>query len=69
MATGQVLDGTFLGGRGFGAAMESLFSYLGSEYGNIFALGMFKMHGLTILLQHTFHLYASTMTVFTLSTF
>ncbi|XP_047307710.1 protein transport protein Sec24-like At3g07100 [Impatiens glandulifera] len=37
-AAGQGLDGVFLGGRGFGAAMESLFNYLGSEYGNTFAL-------------------------------
>ncbi|XP_060169858.1 protein transport protein SEC23 D isoform X2 [Lycium barbarum] len=35
---GQGLDGVFLGGRGFGSAMEALFSYLGSEYGNTFAL-------------------------------
>ncbi|PHT35022.1 hypothetical protein CQW23_26822 [Capsicum baccatum] len=35
---GQGLDGVFLGGRGFGSAMESLFNYLGSEYGNTFAL-------------------------------
>ncbi|XP_009783888.1 protein transport protein SEC23 D [Nicotiana sylvestris] len=35
---GQGLDGVFLGGRGFGAAMEALFNYLGSEYGNTFAL-------------------------------
>ncbi|XXG62785.1 hypothetical protein AAC387_Pa05g1092 [Persea americana] len=35
---GQGLDGVLLGGRGFGAAMEALFNYLGSEYGNTFAL-------------------------------
>lgn len=35
---GQGMDGVLLGGRGFGAAMESLCSYLGSEYGNTFAL-------------------------------
>lgn len=37
---GQGLDGVLLGGRGFGAAMEALFNYLGSEYGTTFALGM-----------------------------
>ncbi|XP_074294931.1 protein transport protein SEC23 D-like [Silene latifolia] len=37
-AAGQALDGVLLGGRGFGAAMEALFSYLGSEYGTTFAL-------------------------------
>ncbi|KAK9279753.1 hypothetical protein L1049_013435 [Liquidambar formosana] len=37
-AAGQGLDGVLLGGRGFGAAMEALFSYLGSEYGSTFAL-------------------------------
>lgn len=31
-----------MGGRGFGTAMESLFNYLGSEFGNTFALGMHK---------------------------
>ncbi|KAJ9699522.1 hypothetical protein PVL29_008220 [Vitis rotundifolia] len=35
---GQGLDGLLLGGRGFGVAMEALFNYLGSEYGNTFAL-------------------------------
>lgn len=35
---GQGQDGVLLGGRGFGAAMEALLSYLGSEYGNTFAL-------------------------------
>lgn len=35
---GQGMDGVLLGGRGFGAAMESLCSYLGSEYGSTFAL-------------------------------
>ena len=35
----QALDGVLLGGRGFGAAMEALFNYLGSEYGTTFALG------------------------------
>lgn len=35
----QGLDGVLMGGRGFGVAMESLFKYLGSEYGNTFALG------------------------------
>ncbi|XP_021901407.1 protein transport protein SEC23 [Carica papaya] len=34
----QGLDGVLMGGRGFGVAMESLFKYLGSEYGNTFAL-------------------------------
>ncbi|KAJ4724828.1 protein transport protein SEC24-like [Melia azedarach] len=34
----QGLDGVLMGGRGFGAAMEALFNYLGSEYGNTFAL-------------------------------
>ncbi|GFZ20211.1 sec23/sec24 transport family protein [Actinidia rufa] len=37
-AAGQGLDGVFLGGRGFGVAMEALFNYLSSEYGNTFAL-------------------------------
>ncbi|XP_043701372.1 protein transport protein SEC24-1 [Telopea speciosissima] len=37
-AAGQGLDGVFLGGRGFGVAMESIINYLGSEYGNTFAL-------------------------------
>ncbi|CAK8576394.1 unnamed protein product [Lathyrus sativus] len=35
---GQGMDGVLLGGRGFGVAMEALCSYLGSEYGNTFAL-------------------------------
>ncbi|GAV70341.1 zf-Sec23_Sec24 domain-containing protein/Sec23_trunk domain-containing protein/Sec23_helical domain-containing protein/Sec23_BS domain-containing protein [Cephalotus follicularis] len=35
---GQGLDGMLMGGRGFGVAMEALFNYLGSEYGNTFAL-------------------------------
>ena len=39
-AAGQGLDGVFLSGRGFGVAMEALFNYLSSEYGNTFALGM-----------------------------
>ncbi|XP_042511224.1 protein transport protein SEC24-like isoform X2 [Macadamia integrifolia] len=34
----QGLDGYSLGGRGFGVAMEALINYLGSEYGNTFAL-------------------------------
>jgi hypothetical protein len=38
---GQGMDGVLLGGRGFGAAMESLCSYLGSEYGSTFALGLY----------------------------
>ncbi|XP_074315759.1 uncharacterized protein LOC141651974 [Silene latifolia] len=33
------LDGVLLGGRGFGAAMKALFSYLGSEYGTTLTLG------------------------------
>lgn len=37
-AAGQGLDGVLLGGRGFGAAMEALLNYLGSEYGNTYAL-------------------------------
>ncbi|XP_059627638.1 protein transport protein SEC23 D [Cornus florida] len=37
-AAGQGIDGVLLGGRGFGVAMEALFNYLGSEYGNTFAL-------------------------------
>lgn len=37
-AASQALDGVLLGGRGFGAAMEALFNYLGSEYGTTFAL-------------------------------
>ncbi|KAJ6927761.1 protein transport protein SEC24-like [Populus alba x Populus x berolinensis] len=35
---GQGIDGVLMGGRGFGVAMEALFKYLGSEYGNTFAL-------------------------------
>ncbi|CAH1452419.1 unnamed protein product [Lactuca virosa] len=35
---GQGLDRILLGGRGFGLAMETLISYLGSEHGNTFAL-------------------------------
>ncbi|KAL2597184.1 hypothetical protein AAZV13_11G146600 [Glycine max] len=35
---GQGLDGVLIGGRGFGMAMEALCNYLGSEYGNTFAL-------------------------------
>ncbi|KAI4322430.1 hypothetical protein L6164_022126 [Bauhinia variegata] len=37
-AAGQGLEGVLMGGRGFGVAMEALFNYLGSEYGNTFAL-------------------------------
>ncbi|KAK8946391.1 hypothetical protein KSP39_PZI007161 [Platanthera zijinensis] len=37
-AATQGLDGVFFGGRGFGTAMDSLISYLSSEYGNTFAL-------------------------------
>ncbi|KAK6926568.1 Sec23/Sec24, helical domain [Dillenia turbinata] len=37
-AAGQGLDGIMLGGRGFGLAMDALFNFLGSEYGNTFAL-------------------------------
>ncbi|KAJ6796483.1 protein transport protein SEC23 [Iris pallida] len=37
-AAGQGPDGVFLGGRGFGVAMDTLISYLSSEYGNTFAL-------------------------------
>ncbi|CAL0333968.1 unnamed protein product [Lupinus luteus] len=37
-AAGQGLDSVLLGGRGFGVAMEALCNYLGSEYGNTFAL-------------------------------
>ncbi|KAL3752313.1 hypothetical protein ACJRO7_013033 [Eucalyptus globulus] len=37
-AAGQGLEGVLMGGRGFGVAMESLFNYLGSEYGTTFAL-------------------------------
>ncbi|KAL5710636.1 Protein transport protein S23 D [Ranunculus cassubicifolius] len=37
-AAGQGLDGLMLGGRGFGLAMGGLINYLGSEYGNTFAL-------------------------------
>lgn len=39
-AAGQGVDGVLYGGRGFGAAMEALLSYLGSEYGNTYALGV-----------------------------
>ncbi|KAG9149093.1 hypothetical protein Leryth_010689 [Lithospermum erythrorhizon] len=35
---GQATDGFMLGGRGFGVAIEALLNYLGSEYGNTFAL-------------------------------
>ncbi|CAN6842013.1 unnamed protein product [Brassica oleracea] len=34
----QGIDGVLMGGRGFGTAMEALFNYLGSEFGNTFAL-------------------------------
>ncbi|CAA2959279.1 transport SEC24 [Olea europaea subsp. europaea] len=37
-AAGQGLDGVLLGGRGFGVAMEAILNYLGSEYGNTYAL-------------------------------
>ncbi|XP_057534078.1 protein transport protein SEC23 D [Amaranthus tricolor] len=37
-AANQPLDGVLLAGRGFGASMEALFNYLGSEYGTTFAL-------------------------------
>ncbi|XP_061374090.1 protein transport protein SEC23 D isoform X2 [Gastrolobium bilobum] len=37
-AASQGLEGVLIGGRGFGMAMEALCSYLGSEYGNTFAL-------------------------------
>ncbi|OAY63956.1 Protein transport protein SEC24 [Ananas comosus] len=37
-AAGQGMDGVFLGGRGFGAAISALVSYLSSEYGKTFAL-------------------------------
>lgn len=37
-AAGQAVDGVLLGGRGFGVAMEALLKYIGSEYGNTFAL-------------------------------
>lgn len=37
-AAGQGVDGVLLGGRGFGVAMEALLKYLGSEYGNTYAL-------------------------------
>lgn len=48
-AAGQGLDGVLLGGRGFGVAMEALFSYLGSEYGSTFALGIiYCMHVLLV---------------------
>jgi coproporphyrinogen III oxidase len=36
---GQGLEGVLMGGRGFGVAMEALVKYIGSEYGNTFALG------------------------------
>jgi hypothetical protein len=35
---GQGMDSVLMGGRGFGTAMEALFNYLGSEFGNTFAL-------------------------------
>ncbi|KAG0481046.1 hypothetical protein HPP92_011613 [Vanilla planifolia] len=37
-SAGQGLDGVLFGGRGFGAAMEALISYLSSEYGSTFVL-------------------------------
>ncbi|KAL6499741.1 Protein transport protein S23 D [Orobanche gracilis] len=37
-AAGQGVDGVLLGGRGFGVAIGALLKYLGSEYGNTFAL-------------------------------
>lgn len=36
--SGQDHDGVFIGGRGFGVAMDALINYLSSEYGNTFAL-------------------------------
>ncbi|KAI4334227.1 hypothetical protein L6164_018943 [Bauhinia variegata] len=37
-AAGHGLDSDLMGGRGFGVAMEALLNYLGSEYGNTFAV-------------------------------
>ncbi|PIN00483.1 Vesicle coat complex COPII, subunit SEC24/subunit SFB2 [Handroanthus impetiginosus] len=37
-AAGQAVDGVLLGGRGFGVAIEALLKFLGSEYGNTYAL-------------------------------
>lgn len=37
---GQGVSGMLLGGRGFGLAIEALITYLGSEYGRTFALGL-----------------------------
>lgn len=36
-------EGVLLGGRGFGVAMEALLKYLGSEYGNTYALGTINL--------------------------
>lgn len=59
---GQGLDGVLLGGRGFGAAMEALFNYLGSEFGNTFALGMVKSK--IYLIVFLFGFYISKETIF-----
>lgn len=42
-AAGQTtIEGTGLGGRGFGVIMDALIRYLGAEHGATFALGMFS---------------------------
>lgn len=42
-AAGQTTaEGTGLGGRGFGVAMDALIRYLGAEHGATFALGKFS---------------------------
>lgn len=57
-AAGQGMDGILLGGRGFGVAMEALFNYLGSEYGNTFALGKVDIHYAAFLSNECAMLYA-----------
>lgn len=47
-AAGQGVEGVLLGGRGFGVAMEALLKYLGSEYGNTFALGTIILYVILI---------------------
>jgi hypothetical protein len=33
------MEGVTMGGRGFGAAMDALIKYLGTEHGVMFAMG------------------------------
>ena len=51
----QGMDGVLMGGRGFGTAMEALFNYLGSEFGNTFALGMYKIYACMLILYVSPH--------------